>query len=150
MTNRQIIAGPETSQFEAVVGNNVAPGSPRLDAGRPVVCITGSRDFVKTRTITAGSEVITIARTGGGVGLTAANKATVTSQGVHAFDVVGSSISAAYETTGSQVGAGKRVYITAGNVLTLSATDNTPYGVVDFFRGELSATDTAVRIGVTL
>jgi hypothetical protein len=146
MADNMIYQDLEHQRRAVYVGSNVAPGTPLLDAGRPAVTITGSGDHVITREIDfGGGRKTTVTVPGGGVGLLP-TQATVTYTGTFAFDVVGATLAAAYEADGS----GKTVYITAAGTLTLTEADNTPFGVVDFFRGELSPTDTAVKIGVTL
>lgn len=145
MALNRIYAGIETEQRTRKVGSNVAPGTPLLISGIPVVTLTGSGDYINTSTVVAGGKTIVTSVQGGGVGLED-DEATVTPSGTFAFDVVGSSVTAAYDVDGN----GAPVYITDLGVLTLTALDNTAFGVVDFFRGETSATDTAVKIGVTL
>lgn len=127
------------------VGNNVAPGTALLDAGKPAVTLTGSGDYVNTASIDFGNgDTIAFTRKGGGIGLKD-NQATLTYTGTYAWDVEGASATAAYDEDGN----GKIVYITDDGDLTLEE-GGTEFGVVDFFRGELSPTDTAVKIGVTL
>lgn len=125
------------------VGENVAPGTPGVTvAGVPFVTVTGSGDYSVDRVLVDGT---TRVRTvdGGGKGLRD-EYATVAFDGSWAFDVAGADESVVEESP---------VYITAAGALTLDADDGSgvdyePYGVVDFFRGEKSATDTVVRVGV--
>jgi len=140
MAENRIYAGIETEQRVVVVGSNVAPGTPLIISGQPVVTLTGSGDYVNTRTIVAGDTTTTISRTGsGGVGLLA-TQATVTPTGTFAFPVTGA----------TSASGGVKVYLTGTGLLTLTVGTNAEYGVVDFFRGEISATDTAVKIGINL
>lgn len=141
MAKNMVYSDIESERRPAVVGNNVAPGSPRIVGGRPVVTITGSGDYAGNAiTLTANGTTTTLAGGRGGVGL-ADNEATVTPTGSYAFNVTGASASTA---------RGTAVYLTSGNSVTLTATGNTKFGIVEFFRGELSATDTVVTIGVNL
>lgn len=125
------------------VPTNTAPGTALLSGGKPAVTLTGSGDYAGTLTTTGNDVLDTMLGVGtghGGVGL-GPLQATVTYTGTFSFPVTGASASTAPETT---------VYITSGGTLTLTATSNTAWGKVDFFRGEDSATDTAVKVGVTL
>lgn len=133
----------ESERRVEVVGNNVAPGSPRRLAGRSVVTLTGSGDFTNGITTTGNAvidKMLNVGVANGGIGLRA-DEATVTPTGTYAFPVAGASAATARNAL---------VYITAGNTLTLTASGNTLFGKVEFFRGELSGTDTAVTIGVNL
>lgn len=126
-----------------VVGNNIAPGTPMIVGGRPIVTVTGSGDFTNGLTSTGNEildEVLNVGVGQGGIGLED-NEATVTPTGTYYFPVTGASVSTARGTV---------VYITSGRTLTLTAGSNTKFGIVAFFRGEESATDTAVTIGVNL
>lgn len=125
------------------VGNNIAPGTPLIQGTRPAVTLTGSRDYKGNQiSATVGSETIILQAGRGGESLPADDYATVTYTGTYAFDVVGATVTAAV--------GGLPVYITSAGVLTLTASGNTKFGVVEFFRGTASATDTAVTIGVNL
>lgn len=133
----------ESERRVKVVGNNVAPGSPRIIAGQAVVTLTGSGDRTNGLTTTGNTvldKMLEVGEGQGGIGLKA-DEATVTPHGTYAFPVTGASVATARNTP---------VYITAGNTLTLTASGNTKYGVVEFFRGEKSGTDTAVTIGANL
>lgn len=141
MTKNMVYSDVESERRPAVVGTNVAPGSPRIVGGRPVVTITGSGDYAGNAvTLTANGVTTTLAGGRGGVGL-ADNEATVSPTGSYAFPVTGAT---------SATARGTAVYLTSGNVVTLTASGNTKFGIVEFFRGELSATDTVVTIGVNL
>lgn len=138
-----IFSDIESERRTKVVGNNVAPGSPRIISGQPVVTLTGSGDYTNGITTTGNDVLDTLLGVGekvGGIGLED-NEATVTPHGTYAFPVTGASAATTRNTP---------VYITAGNVLTLTASGNTKFGEVEFFRGEKSATDTAVTIGANL
>lgn len=124
------------------VGNNVAPGTPLIAGTRPAVTLTGSRDYDGNAvTVSANGETLVIAGGRGGESLPADNYATVTFTGTYAFPVAGASASTTYGTP---------VYIEDDGDLTLTEGTNTKYGIVEFFRGEDGATDTAVTIGVNL
>lgn len=146
MAKNRIFPDVESLRRVVTVPTHTAPGTPLLDAGRPAVTLTGSGDYINTDVITAGNETITIATANsGGISLSPL-QAVVTYTGSFAFPVTGATVTDAYEANGQ----GKKVYITAGGVLDLDPTGNTAYGIVDFFRGSESATDTVVKIGVTL
>lgn len=131
----------ESERRAVPVGTKIAPGTPIIQGGRPAVTITGSGDYAGNAiTMTANGTTTTIAGGRGGVSLPD-NYATVSYTGTYAFPVTGASAS----TTPGTV-----VYRTTGGTLTLTEGTNVKFGVVEFFRGELSATDTAVTIGVNL
>lgn len=124
------------------VPTQTPPGKAIMDAGRPAVTLTGSGDYTGPLTSTGDDVLDALLGIGvghGGIGL-GPLQATVTYTGTFAFPVTGASASTAPGTT---------VYITSGGTLTLTSTSNTAWGKVDFFRGEDSATDTAVKVGVT-
>ena len=124
------------------VGNDVAPGTPIIYGGRPAVTLTGSRDYDGNAiTITANGVTTTIAGGRGGESLPADNYATVAFTGTYGFDVVGATAATA---------PGTMVYRTSAGALTLTEGSNVEFGLVEFFRGELSATDTAVTLGGNL
>lgn len=133
----------ESERRPEIVGSGVAPGSPRIIGGRPVVTITGSGGYTNGLTTTGDAVIDAALEVGvgqGGIGLLP-TEATVSPTGTYAFPVTGATAGTA---------RGTAVYITAGNVLTLTSSGNTKFGIVAFFRGEKSATDTAVTIGVNL
>lgn len=141
MATNRVYADIETERRTAVVGNDVAPGTPLIIGGRPVVTVTGSGDHENTVTIDLGAgRTITSTIPGGGIGLLP-NEATVTPTGSWAFPVAGATAATA---------RGAAVYLASNGTLTLTATDNDQFGIVEFFRGELSPTDTVVTIGVNL
>ena len=140
MAKNQVFADVESRRFVAVVGNDVAPGVPLLLGGVPVATITGSGDYDGNAvSITVGSTTTTLAGGRGGIGLKA-TEATVSPTGAYGWPVTGA-------TAASIVNGVTAVYITSAGALTLTATDNTRFGTALFFRGELSATDTVVKIG---
>jgi len=137
----EIFSDVESERRVITVPTNTAPRTALLFGGRPMVTITGSGDHEKETTITAGdTEIVITQSNSGGVGL-GPLQATATPNGTWGFDVTGASAATA---------PGTAVYITSGGVLTLTSSGNTLFGIVDFFRGEYSATDTAVTIGVNL
>lgn len=141
MALNQIYPDIEGERRAVPVGTDVAPGTPIIQGGRPAVTVTGSGDYDGNQiTLTAGGVTTVLAGSGGGVSLPP-TYATVTYTGTYAFDVAGASAATAPGTV---------VYRTAGGALTLTVGTNVKFGVVEFFRGELSATDTAVTIGVNL
>ena len=138
-----IFSDVESERRTAIVGSGVAPGTPKIVGGRPVVTITGSGDFANGLTTTGNAVIDAALEIGagqGGVGLLP-TEATVSPTGTYGFNVTGASAATA---------RGTAVYITGGGVLTLTAGGNTKFGIVEFFRGEKSSTDTAVTIGVNL
>lgn len=138
-----IFSDIESERRTAVVGNDVAPGTALIIGGRPVVTLTGSGDYTNGLTSTGNDaldEFLNIGVGMGGIGL-ADDEATVTPTGTYAFPVTGAS---------SATARGTAVYRTSGGLLTLTSSGNTKFGIVEFFRGEDSATDTAVTIGVNL
>ena len=141
MATNMVMSDVESMRYVAVVPTGTAPGTALLAGDVPVVTITGSGDYAGNAiTMTANGVTTTLAGGRGGVGL-ADLQATVSPTGAYAFDVTGASAGAVTEGV-------TLVYITAGGVLTLTDTGNTRFGVAELFRGELSATDTVVRIGV--
>ncbi|AXC37896.1 hypothetical protein SEA_JACKO_38 [Microbacterium phage Jacko] len=124
------------------VGNDIAPGTPIISGGRPAVTLTGSRDYAGNAvTISApGHTPLTILGGKGGQSLPTDDSATITFTGTYAFDVEGATDATEY---------GEPVYIDEATN-TLSLTGTTKFGIVEFYRGELSETDVAVTIGVNL
>ena len=142
MALNQIMRDVESQRFVAKVGNNVAPGTPLVLAGVPVVTITGSGDYKPAGSAVVSSNGVNIplGPQRGGIGLKD-DHATVSPTGAYALPVVGAT--AATITPGATV-----VYFDAtDDTLTLTATDNTAWGVAEWFRGESGTTDTVVRIG---
>lgn len=137
-----IFSDVESERRAVPVGNDVAPGTPIIQGGRPAVTITGSRDYDGNAVSVTANGVTTVLAGGrGGQSLPADDYATVSYTGTYAFDVTGATASTA---------PGTAVYLASDGTLTTTAASNTKFGVVEFFRGELSATDTAVTIGVNL
>ena len=142
MALNMILADIESERRARPVGNDVAPGTPIISGGRPAVTVTGSRDYDGNAvSITGGGETIVLAGGRGGESLPDDDYATVAFSGTWAFDVAGASVSTEPGTV---------VYLASNGTLTLTEGSNTAFGVVEFFRGEASATDTAVTIGANL
>ena len=142
MALNQIMRDVESQRFVAKVGNNVAPGTPLVLAGVPVVTITGSGDYKPAGSAVVSSNGVSIplGPQRGGIGLKD-DHATVSPTGAYALPVAGAS--AAAITPGAT-----KVYFNATNdTLTLTVGTNELFGVAEWFRGETSATDTVVRIG---
>ena len=142
MALNQIMRDVESQRFVAKVGNNVAPGTPLVLAGVPVVTITGSGNYKPAGSAVVSSNGVSIplGPQRGGIGLKD-DHATVSPTGAYALPVVGAS--AAAITPGST-----KVYFNATNdTLTLTVGTNELFGIAEWFRGETSATDTVVRIG---
>lgn len=142
------------------VGNKVAPGTAGVEGGKAFVTITGSGDNPAYGKIpplpgqNVGEGYSVLIRERGGVGLED-NEATVTYTGSYFFDVEDADADTAVE--------GAKVYLVPATTqptnksdaistgtLTLddAASGAVEFGTVDFFRGELSATDTVVKIGL--
>lgn len=137
MATNMIYSDTRSLRRPIEVGSKVAPGTPGVTvAGVPYVTVSGSGDNAVTKTLVDGTVVTTSER--GGVSLRD-TYATVAFDGSWAFDVDGADVDVVEESP---------VYIESDGTLTLDDTTGEPYGVVDFFRGEKSATDTVVRVGV--
>lgn len=142
-----ILSDIESERRSITVPTGTAPGTPVIFGGRPMVTITGSGDYTNGLTSTGNDvidQMLEVGEPNGGVGLQPL-EATASPTGTYAFDVTGASVATAKDTP---------VYlITTGaneGDLTLTAGSNAKFGIVEFFRGETSATDTAVTIGVNL
>lgn len=137
-----IFSDIESERRVITVATDTAPGTPVIFGGRPMVTITGSGDYDGNALTLTGPNGFseTLAGGRGGVGL-GDLEATASPTGTYAFDVTGAT---------DQTARGTTVYLTPGGVLTLTSGGNTKFGIVEFFRGELSQTDTAVTIGVNL
>ena len=124
---------------ERKVGNNVAPGTPLISGERPAITLTGSQDYKGNQiSVTTGSETLVLSPGKGGESLAGPDYATVTFSGSYFLPVEGATVA---------VEQGAPVYIKTDKSLTLTEDTNTFYGEVEWFRGTLSATDTAVTIG---
>lgn len=139
MALNQIFPDDRKSRRARPVGNDVAPGTAIINGGKPAVTITGSRDY-DGNAITAQGNGLTIVLAGGkgGESLPADDYATISFTGTYGWPVAGATIATK---------PGTPVYLEADGDLTLTEGTNEPYGVVEFFRGKYSATDTAVTIG---
>jgi hypothetical protein len=129
------------------VGSNKAPGTAVVQATsgfpasgsapRPGVTITGSGDYSKATTVGPYS----ITGPAGAPGL-AATRATVAIDGAFRFPVTGAT---------NAIAAGTVIYavLSGSNVtsLTTTSTGNTPFGIIDRFIGEESATECSIWIG---
>ena len=138
-----ILSDIESERRSITVPSGTAPGTPLISGGRPMVTITGSGDYTNGLTATGNTvidQMLEVGEPNGGVGL-GPLEATASPTGTYGFDVAGATVA----TT-----KGTPVYITSAGALTLTAASNTKFGIVEFFRGEFSATDTAVTIGVNL
>lgn len=132
----------ESERRVTTVGNDVAPGTPLIVGGRPVVTLTGSGDYDGNAVTVTANGVTTVLAGGRGGASLQDDQATVSPTGTYAFPVAG--VTAATDP-------GTAVYrVTADGTLSLTAAGGVKFGVVEFYRGELSATDTAVTIGVNL
>lgn len=135
------------------VGSDVAPGTPVVqahvtvdgtvleDAPQPGFTITGSGDYVPAGTVVGPYTITAAAGVAGGVGL-ADTKATVALDGAFRYAVTGAT---------SATAGGTLVYavMSGGDVasLTLTNTGNTPFGKIDRFMGESSATECSIWVG---
>lgn len=137
-----IFSDVESERRATVVGNDVAPGTPLIVGGRPVVTLTGSGDYAGNAIKLVANGVTTTLAGGRGGESLQPDQATVSPTGTYAFDVAGVTAATAPGTV---------VYrVTADGTLSTTSAGGVKFGVVEFFRGELSATDTAVTIGVNL
>lgn len=134
-----LYADVESRRRPFTVGSDVAPGTPLIAYGAPAITVTGSGDYDGNAVVvTSGGNSLTLAGGRGGESLDD-TEATVTFSGAYYFDVAGATAATTQDTT---------VYLVeADNTLTLTEGSNVAYGKVVFFRGETSATDTAVTIG---
>lgn len=138
-----ILSDIESERRSITVPTNTPPGTPVIFGGRPMVTITGSDGYTNGLTTTGNAvidELLEVGEPNGGVGLQSL-EATASPTGTYAFPVTGAT---------DQTAKGTIVYITSAGALTLTAGSNTKFGIVEFFRGETSDTDTAVTIGVNL
>lgn len=138
-----ILSDIESERRSITVPTKTAPGTPVIFGGRPMVTITGSGDYTNGLTTTGNTVIDDLLDVGvgqGGIGLQPL-EATASPTGTYAFPVTGAT---------DQTAKGAIVYLTSAGALTLTAGSNTKFGIVEFFRGETSATDTAVTIGVNL
>lgn len=123
MALNMLIASTPSLHREYPVPAGTREGTPVIVGGKPAVTLTARGDVV-----VGGREI-------GGIG-NKADSATVAFDGVFIFPVTGVTAATA---------KGTAVYRTAAGALTLTATDNTKYGVV--YDGKPSAAATAVEIG---
>lgn len=135
MSNNMIFSDIPSTRRVVPVPVGTRPGTAGVDlSDTPYVTITGRGDSTWTEQKAFG---VSVTKTGGGVGLPA-DSATVAVTGTFRFPVTGASATTPNTTL---------VYITSAGALTLTAGSNKKFGKVDFFLGERSATETAVKIG---
>lgn len=148
MAKNFVFHDSENLRRTVYVGKGVAPGTPLIYGGQPAVAITGSGDYTSSQTFTYGSTTVT-KTTKGGFSLRD-GEATLAFDGSVAANVEGVSGEADAFTINATTLAKdpKPVYITSTGTLTLTKGDNKFFGIVDFYRGELSASDTVVKFGV--
>ena len=106
---------------ERQVPSGTQTGAPLLINARPCVTLTARGDSTNTKTLADGT---TITRNIGGAG-NLFDSASVAYDGTWEFAIAGIPTNTAQDVA---------VYITAGNVLTLSLTGNTLYGYTDYPR----------------
>lgn len=106
-------------------------GTPLIAGGKPAITLTARGDSMETVSAAPG----TLTRPNGGIG-NAKDSATVAFDGVYILPVTGVTASSA---------KGTAVYITSAGVLTLTATDNTKYGVL--YDSNPTAAAAAVDLG---
>lgn len=146
MADNVIFSDVRSERRAATVGNNIAPGTAIIQGGRPAVTITGSGDYAGNAITVSGrvagvQQSIVLAGGRGGESLQD-DQATVTYTGTYTWPVAGADV---------DTEQGTPVYLVeADGTLTLTETGNIKFGVVEFYRGTESATDTAVTIGVNL
>ena len=151
MAYNVIFSDISSTRRHRTVGSKVAPGTPGVEGTRPFVTYSGSGDHPVTSRTLEGIEYVVRER--GGVGLED-HEATVSYGGTVAFDVEGADEDTAVEgevvyfvpAASQPTGAGANIK-TGTLTLDDAAVGAVPFGTVDFFRGEYSATDTAVVIG---
>ena len=120
---------------ERQVPSGTLSGAPLLINSRPCVAITARGDSTNTKVLADGT---TITRNVGGAG-NLFDSATVAFDGTWEFTIAGIPTNTAQDV---------QVYITAGNVLTLTLTGNTAFGFTDYPRDYTKTVGIApVRIG---
>lgn len=136
MTFVPVYVGDRSQYREWPVPSGTVEGTPLLsESGEPGVTITPRGDSTITKTLAGG---YSIAYPNGPVGVRD-DSAVVAPNGTFAGPVTGADATTVKNTL---------VYIATDGTLTLTATGNTKFGVVDAYLGKASATDTAVKIGV--
>ena len=120
---------------ERQVPSGTLSGAPLLINTRPCVALTARGDSTNTKVLADGT---TITRNVGGAG-NLFDSASVAYDGTWEFAIAGIPTNTAQDTA---------VYITAGNVLSLSLTGNTLFGYTDYPRDYVKTVGIApVRIG---
>jgi hypothetical protein len=132
----QAYAYTEEKVREWPVPSGTAKGTAILSASnQPGVTLTPRGDATASKTL---GGVYTLTYPNGAVGQRS-DSAQVATDGSWAGPVVGATSSTAKNTL---------VYIDSTGALTLTASGNTKFGVVDSYPGKASSTDTTVKIGV--
>lgn len=149
MANNMIFSDIPSTRRVLDVGTKVAPGTPGVFAGKGFVTLTGSGDNPVIAHTQEGLEYTLRER--GGVGLEDF-EATCAFSGSFAFDVADADDTVVpgdpvYLVADANAEEGDNV-ATGTLTVTASGTDDVLFGYVDFFRGEYSATDTVVKIGL--
>lgn len=121
-----VYRGDPRNNRERVVPAGTVSGDPLLIGTRPAVALTSRGDATASFTTPQGYTLSGVGS--GGVG-NASDSATVAFDGTYEFEGVVSSGTTPAPTTTAQDTA---VYITAAGALTLTATDNTLFGHVDY------------------
>ena len=101
---------------------SIQPGVPVIVGGRPAVSLTASGGATVTRTDGLPAPLTSVTYENGGVG-NAAGAATFAFDGTYEFEVTGATTATAQDAA---------VYIDDNGDLTMTATDNTAYGYVDY------------------
>lgn len=131
----EVYAYTQSKTRERPVPSGTAKGTAIASGSEVFVTITPRGDATKTATL---GGVYSITYPNGAVGQRT-DSATVAFDGSWAGPVVGAT---------SETVAGTPVYIDSTGALTLTATDNTAFGVTDNYPGKASASLTTVKIGV--
>lgn len=135
----QVYAYNEEKVREWPVPSGTAKGTAILSASnQPGVTITPRGDSTATKSLGSAGNAYSITYPNGAVGQRS-DSASVAVDGTWAGPVVGATSSTPRNTL---------VYIDSTGALTLTASGNTKFGVVDAYPGKASASDTAVKIGV--
>lgn len=133
---KQVYAYDQKLTREWPVPSGTLEGTALVSAsGQPAVTITPRGDA--TKSVTLGG-VYTLGYPAGAVSQRS-DSATVATDGSWSGPVVGATSATAKNTL---------VYIAADGTLTLTATSNSKFGVVDSYPGKASAANTTIKIGV--
>lgn len=121
-----VYRGDPRNNRERAVPEGTVSGDPLLVGGRPAVALTSRGDATKSFTTPQGYTLSGVES--GGVG-NATDSATVAFDGTYEFEGVVSTGTTPAPTSTPQDTA---VYITSDGDLTLTSTDNTLFGYVDY------------------